>query len=994
MIKVRIKKLPKARTGYQVQGSLANDIPAMGGADYDAYTGKPDIKESKYIKAVPRDEANLEAEGGETVYGDINGDGLPEHKIIKGPRHHSGGVPLNLPEDTFIFSDTKSMKISDKNILKAFGKNPKDKKSYTPAELAKQYDLEKYRKILQDPNSDSIAVKTAILMIKNFNMKLGALALAQESKKGFPQGIPLVAQPFMEAMKISPEQILPPDLPQSIPNNQDQNLQEEPREISEEDMMAMQQQDPSQMEQAPMAMYGMSMGGYNIPFLQDGGWYNQDMIQGSTQFYIPNRKALNKDYLRRKYPNSAIGNNTPIKQYGGYSYFDGPENNFYNEFEGVDDMPMFNNGGTPPSNAEIVKRSDYATEEDYEFALKKAYYNSKKSGKKLYVEENGKYDELQPEFTDVDAYQGQLEAGWGTDKNASLRAGQYAAIEKALSDPATAKFFADYTRKALEDKESYKGKSGTYGKKYEDRGFGDPSQLTDEEIVNSFKEHQKRNLMIASSGYESYLFRDDNGKLRSFDSSGTSGDGLGFKDVIMKTQNPATGKPYTETEAKAQYDKFIADGVNSLDDAFKKVGLELPAVSKGTASEKKALLQQATFQGYDDMIKDLEAGRIQNADDAARVINFVGNIQRGYVDETGQVVTDISPIDAFYTNTTAGQISAIKRLKFKKLQQPCPCKDENGNVVERDANGNCPCPDGTKDCPCGIDPITKECKDCPDEIQAPPPPAQWWLQDTINTMGAFGDLMGIKKYMPWSPRVNLEEPRPTFLDPTRELAQQSEQANIAIQGLAGFAGPQELSARASSVQGTGAKAAADTLSRINNANVGIADQFEMKQVDIRNQESMANQAAQQKLYDSNIIANQQFDNAKLAGRNLLRKYYTNAITNKRKTQTLNNLYPQYAVTPADGGSPAFKGGKKIIPGTGGNQKTYNEWVQYYRDTGMSDSDAIDAATQAVKNQSSGGTDQNALDIIQAQYSKFGGKVFQNGGYNYGNIVYPFNDYDY
>ena len=72
------------------------------------------IEASKYITAVPREEANLEAEGGETVYGDINGDGMPEHKSIKGPRHSAGGVPLKLPDDTFIFSDTNSMKINDR----------------------------------------------------------------------------------------------------------------------------------------------------------------------------------------------------------------------------------------------------------------------------------------------------------------------------------------------------------------------------------------------------------------------------------------------------------------------------------------------------------------------------------------------------------------------------------------------------------------------------------------------------------------------------------------------------------------------------------------------------------------------------------------------------------------------------------------------------------------------------------------------------------------
>ena len=142
----RLNKLPIARTGYQVRGSLANDVPAFGGADYDAYMGKASPQVRKTMGAVPREEANLEAEGGETLVGDIDGSTFPSFFNIKGPRHSAGGVPMNLPDDTFIFSDTASMKITDPKILKMFNKSPK-KGGYTPAELSKGYDINKYRKI-------------------------------------------------------------------------------------------------------------------------------------------------------------------------------------------------------------------------------------------------------------------------------------------------------------------------------------------------------------------------------------------------------------------------------------------------------------------------------------------------------------------------------------------------------------------------------------------------------------------------------------------------------------------------------------------------------------------------------------------------------------------------------------------------------------------------------------------------------------------------------
>ena len=100
------------------------------------------------------------------------------------------------------------MKINDPVILKMFNK-PVKKGGYTPAELSKKFDIQKYRKILQDPDSDKIDIKTAELMIKNAVLKLGALALAQESKKAFPQGIPEIAKPYMEANGIKEEDLIP-----------------------------------------------------------------------------------------------------------------------------------------------------------------------------------------------------------------------------------------------------------------------------------------------------------------------------------------------------------------------------------------------------------------------------------------------------------------------------------------------------------------------------------------------------------------------------------------------------------------------------------------------------------------------------------------------------------------------------------------------------------------------------------------------------------------
>ena len=180
-MKVRIKSLgklsKKAYGGQQPDGALDVTPAAWGGGDYKSMS-TPKAKIGKTLTSVPRDKANLEAEGGETAFGPISGDNIPDHFTISGPRHTNGGVPLDLPDDTFIFSDTKAMKIRDPKILKMFGKTKK-KGGYTPAELAKPYDINKYKEILMDPDSDEKSRNTAEMMIKNYIMKLGALALAR-----------------------------------------------------------------------------------------------------------------------------------------------------------------------------------------------------------------------------------------------------------------------------------------------------------------------------------------------------------------------------------------------------------------------------------------------------------------------------------------------------------------------------------------------------------------------------------------------------------------------------------------------------------------------------------------------------------------------------------------------------------------------------------------------------------------------------------------------
>lgn len=197
--KVRITKSPNNSNAEPFSQKLHHEFP-----------GAEDLAVRTSLPPVDKDVANVEAEKGEVVVSNYMNDGIPELYVVGGKPHSKGGTPLNLPNNSFVFSKDKSLSISDQNILKMFGKSGKGKNKYTPAELAKQYKINDYRKVLADPSSDDLQRTTAEKMIQNYVNKLGALSMAQESMKGFPDGIPAVAMGYLSNSGIDPSQLVTP----------------------------------------------------------------------------------------------------------------------------------------------------------------------------------------------------------------------------------------------------------------------------------------------------------------------------------------------------------------------------------------------------------------------------------------------------------------------------------------------------------------------------------------------------------------------------------------------------------------------------------------------------------------------------------------------------------------------------------------------------------------------------------------------------------------
>lgn len=226
-------KITKAPTGSQADYGLVrkSNVPQTGDSDRK-------VKNTMTaLKGEDRAKANIEVEGGETVFGDVNRDGYVELFEFKGKRHSNGGMDVDIPEGSFIFSDTKKLKIKDKEMLKQYFGLSSKRSGYTPAEISKKFQINEFIDILKNPESDEMAKRSADEMIKNNMQKLGLLAFVQESIKGFPDGIPDIAQMALSELGVDPNQMLQ----EAAPQEQGQMLP---------------QQEMMNQEQMSIAMYG------------------------------------------------------------------------------------------------------------------------------------------------------------------------------------------------------------------------------------------------------------------------------------------------------------------------------------------------------------------------------------------------------------------------------------------------------------------------------------------------------------------------------------------------------------------------------------------------------------------------------------------------------------------------------------------------------------------------------------------------------------------
>jgi hypothetical protein len=919
--KIKITSLPQAAYGGTQTASAVNQL--YGNTRYminklsDTGKNKNEEEYNQTLNADPRSTAVLEAEKGETLVRKGTSDAIPQFFKIGGKRHSEGGTPLSgekATPDSFIYSDTKAMKIKDPAILESFGFTAK-KGGYTPAKISKKFDLnsKELREGLYSQD-DPLRKRTSVLMTDNYISNLGKLALVQESQKGFPQGVPDIAMPYMNKVGLDPAQFLPP---------------------SPQEGMAM-----AMYGGIPKAQIGQSVnpGGMSNVSIDNLPQYEIDWLKfrqrandpnqplPSTQEYMAAQKAYNDGKLNN------VSMMNPLNWGAGINYgLTGQFENMgdsYSKYNGEGPMTTAIRYGTDPvfmatAAAPVGKVLGAVGKRLGATGVGSPVVNFLKTGSVPNILEASGIalkdipsnlasiaDLTIPYIQKLAAPTALLLLINSNNNDESLTSQQQvellkkldtAQVNELMESPAASKISSDSLIEASKEnpnidvakiepvtikaKPRQQMQSSEITDAYLDSMLNDKLQdiLNKKEYGGELEQYQIAGQVTGETEYVEEITFPNGTKGKRV----TKGNTISIVDASGTVLKSQTIKPNYRTINPSRLSELEKAGIKlTVPKRYEgkewsmtpgKQGSRDGSGSVGTedwyAGENKEDFdkRQARFlrfyPGFD--VKKKEDKKLfqtwYNSD------IYDQSIKAGLSEEEAQKnVTefgfDPDSLDPNRLDSEFGHYTWSRpTINISKIPPTIPPRDIPPNPI--------------------IPPIPRR-------------PIGFYPQDVLNTAAAIGDLASINKYNPRMVQFNAQPMKPTYYDPNRELANNAEMVNIAAGNLAQFTGPQAFNTRFSDLQGKGLANAANIEARYNNLNVGVANQFEQANAQLMNETNFRNQLAANDFYDKSVTANQQFDNSKRQGKRQVVDYTNAALENRFITDQMNSLYPNYFVDPA------------------------------------------------------------------------------------------------
>ena len=946
--KVRITSLPQAGYGGTQDAKAVNQL--YGNSAYmmnmfnGATEGEPQEEYNKTLTPDPRSVSVLEAEKGETLVRKGTNSTIPELFTIGGKRHSEGGTPLG-PEkatpDSFIFSDTKAMKIKDEDTLKSFGFTAK-KGGYTPAAISKKFDLnsKELREGLYS-ETDPLRKSTAILMADNYISNLGKLALVQEAKKGFPQGVPEIAKPYMEKVGLDPTQFLPP---------------------SPEEGMAM-----AMYGGIPRAQIGRSVSSVSNNVSADPYRKYPHIHSTSDQLYnqeIQKYMAAQKADNEAKFNNSSMIN--PMNwgkaiNYGLTGQFENMGDS-YAKWNGEDYMAKIMRYGTEPAIMATAAMSGITT------PFREAVTPMATEIGTMFNNTLAGNPGLQAGLSGLKSGLSKIMPALGVATDLSL---PY--IEKLAGPAALATLIGvlnsnDQPLTSEQQTELLK----RLGADEIDELMQSP--VADKVSTDSLTEASKSNPDIDFNRIQDTII-----KVKPSAKTKTKLDSIRQGMSIDDLLNEKVNSMVNQKAYGGETDKYQAGGEKEFEEeVFGPDGVKLKRITKGNVvtildADGKVLGSKTIENNY----RTINPDRLAELEKRGIKLNVPKRYEgkewgmtpgrQGVREGAGSVGTedwyagenkeDFNKRQARFLRFYPG--FDVKKKEDKKLFQTWYNSDIYDQSIKSGLNEE----EAKKNVnEFGFDPESKDPNRLDSmfghytwsrptfNIERKPKtpetprgeietnqlntnavknrPIGFYPQDVLNTVAAVGDLASINRYYPRMTQFTPKTMKPTYYDPNRELANNAEMANIAAQNMSQFTGPQAFNSRFAETQGRGLANAANVLGKYNNLNVGVANQFEQANTQLMNEAYLKNAMMSNDFYDKTNITNQQYDNSMRQGRRELVDYTNAALTNRFMTDQMNSLYPNFFVEPS-ALKTYYNPGQQITPKQKGN-----DMMAYLNSTGI------------------------------------------------------------
>ena len=916
MAKIRVKNLPE---GFEIKNGKIAKKMAFGGhttgdqseyglvtipsSRYDTFFNEENVPDVRYsISAVPRDVANVEAEGGETVLADLNNDGSFGLYDIKGKRHSNGGVPLYMPPQSFFYSDTPTMKFK-RNELADFGIN--SKKGITPAKISKRsgFQINEYYGALKDEFVDPIMRNSADLMIEKNRMNLSKLAFAQEAKKKFEDGVPTASYPYLASQGQDPIEFT-------------QRIEEITRQEAE--MKALAALPPDQLEQLMMLR----------DFLAQA--------QAEQQAMAPVNMAQNGPMA------------VPAAQYGG-SPFEGMEMDIHDEYTAADEAMLGNEdfGAMQQGGEEEMSDEEYSEQSGEGEQVVVGQYQTKNFD--LCPRASELYEEIAEEGEDINiaeqsaALHDQL---FGIERNAIAQ--DFASEE----DVANAKEIAAEIMSMAKEMGLLKAHNyiKDHIKKIEQlAGNTEKKKYGGQKDLPKFQNDGEWNWQVDAQGSPVVTNIDpatgqpivvQNAAPIVPNPANTT---VVTQNAIVGANNTSPDESYDGTPALREYynlerlfrskdSRWVATTDKAYElfkAAAKKYNLPIPTKDEMLNKFLKYQKNNYTVKSIADPTSrvnpafDIGAGTLKNKNTQAYLDDLAKNNKAypGYkIDDTETKQNqaffqalyfadknnaepyidlqyegpdqdtnwtqnkEISNVEGYYGNNTLNQFVKVRQPKTPPAKEVpkegCPCISANGKFL------------GT---------YSKDCCPTPGELKRNyrPPQYQFWAQDMIKANAiAQRDR---RMFMPWQPAVGTPQVDYILEDPTREIAANLEAYNIGVQGAGAFGGPQALAARTAQGTGKAFAANANTLANVNSRNVATVNAGKALNAQFQERGMREERDRRVKEYDDTQKVLQEFLNERNYDREKFADAYANMLTNAAYTYDLNTLNPYYNIMPATGG---------------------------------------------------------------------------------------------